>query len=297
MVRKEVEEKDSLNDVGGWLLFFIITLTIISPLINIGNVFAEGVGAFEIVSILAEISLFILSGIFLWNKKPYAVNFTKIVLFTIGVELLIFSLVSSNFTLLKGVPYCVIWILYLYNSERVRQVYGKLKEPSTNFNVWSVMAIIYSFVQPIFGAIFAITSFIYISKNKKMKGLVLSILALIISIIMFISLFLYGALFGAAVGGYAPESIKTDCNNFCYNVNGANSYIVEYSSSEAGYVCNCMGNYKNIVDRKVFKEITGSSLTGNVIGNYEKPLNKYSPFPSIFNIKLKTESSPIKRIS
>jgi hypothetical protein len=290
MARKEVEEKSSLNDIGGWLTFFIITLVIISPLINIGNVFAEGISAYDIVFILGEISLFIVSGIFLWNKKPYAVRFTKIVLFTLGIELIIYSIISSDYTLLRGVPYCVIWILYLYNSDRVSQVYGKLKESQLGFNIWSIMAIIYSFVQPVFGAVFAITSFIYMAKNKKTKGLVLSILALIISLVLFIAIFLYGAFYGAAVGGYAPESIKTSCNDFCYNVNEATSFIVEYSSSEAGYVCNCMGGYDNIVDKKVFKETSSSGLTGNVIGNS----GRYSFFPSMFNSKIRTEEYPIK---
>ena len=290
MVRKEVEEKSSLNNIGGWLTFFIITLVIISPLINIGSIFAEGISAYDIVFILGEISLFIVSGIFLWNKKSYAVKFTKIVLFTLGIELIIYSIISSDYTFLRGVPYCVIWILYLYNSERVNQVYGKLKESQSGFNIWSIMAIIYSFVQPVFGAVFAITSFVYMSKNKKTKGLVLSIIALIISLILFIAIFLYGALYGTAVGGYAPESIKTSCNDFCYSVNGATSFIVEYSSSEAGYVCNCMGNYDNIVDKKVFKDTSSSSLTGNVIGNSER----YNFFPSIFNSKLRIKKYPIR---
>ena len=142
-------EKHELNDVGGWLLFFIITLVIFSPLFNLYTLFTqlEFLAFTDIIESLAITSLFIIAGVFLWTKKPYAVKFAKVFLITQFIINIALSFIFSDFSSVgQYFVYFVIWILFLYNSKRVKQVYGNLKEKSSGMQIWPILAIIYTFI-------------------------------------------------------------------------------------------------------------------------------------------------------
>jgi len=247
-------EKHELNDVGGWLLFFIITLVIISPLFNLFILFSEldFLMFTDIIEMLGFISLFILTGVFLWTKKPYAVQFAKVFLITTFIVNIVTSFLLSDFSFIaQSTIYFIIWILYLYNSERVKQVYGNLKEKSSGMQIWPILSIIYTFIAPIFGAVFAVIALINISKNRKLKGLALSIIALILSILYVAVLFGYGALMGANFD-YVPEDIEMECSDYCYYVDSATQYFMEYSTAENGFMCYCLDDSSDIVEQKVY---------------------------------------------
>ena len=150
---------DNLNSISGWLAFFIITLVSLSPLFNLYILFSQikTLMFTDIIEILAIISIFILTGIFLWTKKPYAVKFAKVFLITQFIVNIVSSFVLSDFSyIVQKTIYFIIWISYLYKSERVKQVYGNLKEKSKGTQIWPIVAIIYAFLAPIFGAVFAV---------------------------------------------------------------------------------------------------------------------------------------------
>ena len=245
-------EKENLKDVGGWLLFFIITLVIISPLFNLFILFSqiETLMFTDIIEMLATISLFILTGIFLWTKKPYAVKFAKVFLITTLIVNIVSSFILSDFShLVLRTVYFIIWISYLYKSERVKQVYSNLKEKSEGIQIWPIVAIIYAFLAPVFGAVFAIIGLINISRNRKLNGMVLSIIALIVSIVFFILLFGYRMLQGAS---FVPEEIESSCNDYCYDVEGATSYLIEYNYGTSSFICYCTNDKGDIVNQKSF---------------------------------------------
>lgn len=217
MIRKGNKEKfefswtkkdKELNDIGGWLALLIFTLVIFSPIYNIFllSEWYPTITIFEIVNILSMISLLILAGIFLWNKKPYAVKFTKIFLITTFFENLFFYSISKiasnesqildynlNINLSSLFGFFIVWTLYIYNSKRVERIYGHLKEKNEGYQVWSILSIIYAFLEPIFAIVISIVSLINISRNRKLKGMGLSIIALVISVVMIFSFLLVGA--------------------------------------------------------------------------------------------------------
>ena len=94
------EDKENLNDISGWLLFFIISLIIFSPLFNLYLLFSqiETLLLADIIGMLALISLFIITGIFLWRKKPYAVKFAKIILITTLIVNIISAVYYSDYS-------------------------------------------------------------------------------------------------------------------------------------------------------------------------------------------------------
>ena len=181
------EEKENLNSIDGWLLFFIISLIIFSPLFNLYRLFSqiETLAFADMVGMLASISLFIISGIFLWRKKPYAVKFAKIILITTFIVNIISAVYYSDYSdTAQGTISDMVWVLYLYNSRRVKQVYGNLHDKQTGMQIWPIMAIIYAFIAPVFGVVFGIVGLINIYKNRKLKGKMLSTIALIISLLL-----------------------------------------------------------------------------------------------------------------
>jgi hypothetical protein len=247
-------KKQELNDVGGWLLFFIISLVIINPIFNLFLIFSEyqSYMFIEIIENLSYISLFILAGIFLWTKKPYAVKFTKVFLIATLILNITNAVIFSDYSfVVQGTIYFIIWILYLNQSERVKQVYGNLKENQKGMQIWPTLSIIYAFLSPIFGIIFSIISLKRISKNHKLKGMGISISALVIGIVIFLLSLGYGVLIGASFD-YVPEDIEMGCSDYCYYVDSATQYFIEYSTVENGFMCYCLDDSLEDVEQKVY---------------------------------------------
>jgi len=192
-MKEQIKKKEEdLNGVGGWLAFFVVTIMIISPILSFSLSFSDGTGAtttWDFILILAQISVMILAGIFLIQKKYYAVTFTKIVLWGMLISIIFDFFASSmlNLELPKGnIFYPIIWLWYFGSSERVKQTYEHIKEPQEGFLIWSKLAIIYGIFSPIFGLFFSGYSLYKISKNGRIKGMLISIIGLLLFIGMII---------------------------------------------------------------------------------------------------------------
>jgi hypothetical protein len=230
----KMEEKE-LNGIGGWLTFFIITIMIISPIISLTFLFTDvPLTIYDYIEGFGTISVLILSGIFLLQKKSYAVLFTKLVLVGMFITTIIYLFLGEFETFMNPI-YPIIWFWYFSVSKRVKITYGKLKEPEKGNFVWPKLSIIYAFIAPMFGLIFSIISLNKISKHRNLKGLWLSVGALIISILVFVAF-----LFVGAVSTYAPESIDIECNNICYDNPEATQYIALPTANIDAYNCVCM---------------------------------------------------------
>ncbi len=120
-----------MEGIGGWLLFFIISLTIINPISYVW-LFSYNYDPFNIVLLIFSLT----AGIFLWRKEKGAIKLTKAYLLTIViVSFLGVFLTCSNdpsidcaeyvgYNLLSIIVYPIIWNSYLNKSERVKNTYG-----------------------------------------------------------------------------------------------------------------------------------------------------------------------------
>jgi hypothetical protein len=165
---------------------------IISPLWSFFGSFSDEFGmvtTWDFIIVLAQISVMIMAGIFLIQKKYYAVTFTKIVLWGMLISIVFdfFASAMLNLELSGGnIFYPIIWLWYFGSSERVKQTYGHVKEPKEGFLIWSKLSIIYGIFSPVFGLIFSGYSLYKISENNKIKGLLISIIGLLLAIGMII---------------------------------------------------------------------------------------------------------------
>jgi hypothetical protein len=247
-----MKDKENLNIISGWLAFFIFVSLFISPILQF-FILLEYTSITDILDGIGMISLFILMGLFLKKKKPYAVKFSKILLITI-LATNTFALISLGPTVFSPVylisPF--IWMMYIYNSERVRAVYGSLKETKKGLQSWPILGIIYSLIMPTLGIIFSIVALINISKNRKLKGIGLSITALILGVIALLFYFGY-ALMGSSFD-YIPEDIEISCSDYCDNMDSATQYTMEYSPAASGFMCYCWDDFSEIVNQKIYLE-------------------------------------------
>ena len=143
-----MDKLEKLSGIGGWLLFFIITLAFITPIGILYYVSSDYYiidGQFD--SGLALISIgfgvwAIIVGIALWRKNPKAVVWAKEFL----LSYLIFSIVSiivgailggyssdpellaeDSVSLIRAIGYFAIWFSYLNVSKRVKNTFKERK--------------------------------------------------------------------------------------------------------------------------------------------------------------------------
>lgn len=155
------ESQPRYDRVGGWLLFFCVTLVILNPLTTLGFT-AYGVlsllpmlgdlpAIVTVVTVLdSALSLSLMgfslyAGISLWSLRPGAVRIAKAFL----IAGAIYTVVSPLLWLLPGVPrdtsvstleglldswrgllYFAIWLNYLRMSKRVKATYGDASAPA-----------------------------------------------------------------------------------------------------------------------------------------------------------------------
>lgn len=142
------------HGVEGWLLFFILTLTIFQPLLTGYNLIAD-YNAFSpylnlssaldnlvysyLISTIALVGVGFYAGISLWTLKPYAVHLAKRYLWGVLAYTLILIPLPTFFSLaqkfqsiwtkevwpeiIRGIVYFVIWFAYLSKSVRVKETY------------------------------------------------------------------------------------------------------------------------------------------------------------------------------
>lgn len=236
--KRLMKDGRNLNNIGGWLSFFIFTLIIINPIFNLFLTFIEPIDIFVITEGIAIASLFLLTGIFLSKKKPYAVKFAKVSLTITLLLNIIYFFVYNDFSYIaQGLFYFIIWISYLYKSKRVKLVYGKLKEKTSGYQIWSILAIIYALFTPFYAMVFAIISLINISKNRKLKGMWLSIIGLIISLIWIVFILIVSVMYQEYQE--VPQIIEDRCNNYCVNLERVVYYSLEYDWLKGRFNCYC----------------------------------------------------------
>ncbi len=153
------------NGVGGWLMFFIITLTFFSPLGTcsvLGRYDSEWGSLYQAYPVIRTIKWInvvfgvglvcfsVYAGISLWKVRPNAVAIAKTYLVTaalVGTMLIFLPLMAglpeeANAAMLKALPmailtvlvYPTIWFLYLTKSKRVATTF-KVKEMKSQLGV------------------------------------------------------------------------------------------------------------------------------------------------------------------
>jgi len=116
--------------VGGWLGWFCIIATVISPLVilagiasqpSVYSVFDVALGAFSVYT-----------GVCLWKVLPRALRMTKILLivqFCIGALLLLGQIVDSSAksdpAVMRMLVGAIVWFSYFKKSKRVKATFGR----------------------------------------------------------------------------------------------------------------------------------------------------------------------------
>lgn len=126
----EKKERESVKGIGGWLLFFIITLVFIQPILYFYS-FIRYKYFFSLLLLVFSL----IAGISLWGRTKRAVKITKAYLTTLMVmgALAVFwncqadpVSCASYLREQSGVLfiYPAIWLTYLRKSRRVKNTYG-----------------------------------------------------------------------------------------------------------------------------------------------------------------------------
>lgn len=154
VLKNEAANHSPYYGVGGWLLLFVVGLTILGPLINLAGIGrslsdASKIGAMypSIVTVVyVEAALLLLltafsiyAGYCLWTIKPKAVGTAKIFLIVLVIFSFVdlFLVISADFPapaareairaavtgIFRSVIYAGVWLLYLSKSERVHATY------------------------------------------------------------------------------------------------------------------------------------------------------------------------------
>jgi hypothetical protein len=139
-------KEEKLKGVGGWLLFFIITLVFITPLSTLYYLSSDYFiidGLFDTGLALISIGFAVwavVAGISLWRKKPEAVIRTKEFLITYLAFAVVSLIIGIIFTsdlladdifiedsvnLVRSLVYFGIWFSYLNMSKRVKNTFKK----------------------------------------------------------------------------------------------------------------------------------------------------------------------------
>lgn len=128
--------------VGGWLLFYCLSLTTLGPaLVLLGYWFTFRLHGFNPRMVLntAHVLYEIVVGIFLWTRRPAALALLKIYFIVVAAETLMLmleavnlalrihssvSLSSSLSSLMASAGITLLWFVYFRKSVRVKNTYG-----------------------------------------------------------------------------------------------------------------------------------------------------------------------------
>jgi hypothetical protein len=122
------------KEVGGWLMFFCILLTVISPLVVLVMAWSGDLGV-EFLFNIGWAAFGALVGFMIWNVQQQA--FLLLWIYFGITALLIGFAVVNLLSAEQGVPihdsilmfrsaiYCVAWFLYFKRSERVKKTFGR----------------------------------------------------------------------------------------------------------------------------------------------------------------------------
>lgn len=143
---EHITNPSSVVKVGGWLLFFCIILTIITPIFSFSTIiyvlvkmpllikYAPDFALWEkidLVMMVGIISFSIYAGISLWKKKSGAVDLAKKYLIAFFIYSLVEAVIVLSYTkadvgmnLLRSFVFVGIWYTYLTKSKRVKDTYS-----------------------------------------------------------------------------------------------------------------------------------------------------------------------------
>ncbi len=128
------------NGIGGWLLFYCLTLTLLSPaylLLYFSMMPYRVVTIYSLIGILRGF-LGVVVGILLWMRRPVALFLLRGYFIYIAAGLLLSALeiarsmmrtsspilAGSGFAVLVSTGITILWFLYFRRSVRVRNTYG-----------------------------------------------------------------------------------------------------------------------------------------------------------------------------
>ncbi|MFH1376248.1 MAG: excalibur calcium-binding domain-containing protein [Candidatus Woesearchaeota archaeon] len=272
--------KTEKEGIGFFLGLFIVTL-FVSSLFSLGLSIStfENVGYSGLGEAIGTSILFFLAGLFMYRIKPYAVEFTKIVLSVVLVEnviLLIFF--PSEITTLSSLPYYIIWLFFLQYSKNVERVYGHLKEKKEGTQIWPILAIVFSFTAFVHAFVFGIIALKRISKNRKLKGMGIAVIGIIISVIVLIMIMLLGAFegFTEELDNIEEASLEGEmvCNDFCLGVEGTETYLAYVNLDKT--ICECYDSQENTLESIEFSE-------SDIESRYEEIVNELTGYTCEYN--------------
>jgi ribosomal protein L40E len=129
-----------LRGIGGWLLFFCVTVTLVGPLVNIAEI-AQNPNDSVTVALDLMLAVFkIITGVVVWRISPYALKLVK-AYFIVTLVISCLSVVGSLSTNLNDVAHqsapsnglgagfqgligVILWWSYFRKSRRVKATFG-----------------------------------------------------------------------------------------------------------------------------------------------------------------------------
>jgi hypothetical protein len=120
--------KKQPKGIGGWLLFYILAVTVFDPLaylyytsVSVDAAYYLGYHALDILNLLFGIW----AAILMWREDPTGLRLTKRFLW-IALILAGLKLISPHPPSLSsaGLTYPIIWLIYLKESKRVQNTFG-----------------------------------------------------------------------------------------------------------------------------------------------------------------------------
>lgn len=133
VIRPPMRRPD-LKGVGGWLLFFCISLTLLTPLLTLVIMWSSNFGPEGMID-LALTAFGVVVGIMIWNVHPRAFLLLWI-FFGLMALLLVLGIAASFISseeqspnqivpLFRGLIYIIVWFLYFKKSDRVQATFGR----------------------------------------------------------------------------------------------------------------------------------------------------------------------------
>jgi hypothetical protein len=132
--RFPLARRPELKGIGGWLLFFCVSLTVLSPLMTLARL-SNSRFAVGSLSDLALVAISVLTGVMLWsvNQRAFVFLWIYFALLSSRLVLRILELYlagqvrdfeSISPLIFSFVP-LLIWFLYFKQSDRVQATFGR----------------------------------------------------------------------------------------------------------------------------------------------------------------------------
>jgi hypothetical protein len=125
--------RPDLKGVGGWLLFFCITRTVLAPLAMVVRVSSAGLNVGTMFD-LAFTAFGVFVGIMIWIVNASAFMLLWI-FFGVSAAFLVLAIIATSLSGIRGVEqmsqlvwalaFTIIWFAYFKKSDRVQATFGR----------------------------------------------------------------------------------------------------------------------------------------------------------------------------